>query len=29
AFLVITSSVVLATLVADLLYVRLDPRIVE
>jgi ABC-type dipeptide/oligopeptide/nickel transport system permease component len=29
AFLVITSTVVLANLVADLLYVRLDPRIVE
>jgi ABC-type dipeptide/oligopeptide/nickel transport system permease component len=26
---VITSSVVLANLVADLLYIRLDPRIVE
>jgi peptide/nickel transport system permease protein len=29
AFLIITSSVVLANLAADLLYVRLDPRIVE
>ncbi len=29
AFLIITSSIVLANLIADLLYVRLDPRIVE
>ena len=29
AFLIITSSIVIANLIADLLYVRLDPRIVE
>ena len=29
AFLVITSTVVIANLIADLLYIKLDPRIVE
>ena len=29
AFLIITVSIVIANLIADLLYVRLDPRIVE
>ena len=29
AFLIITTSIVIANLIADLLYVRLDPRIVE
>ena len=29
AFLVITTTVVLANLIADLLYIKLDPRIVE
>ena len=29
AFLVITASVVIANLIADLLYIKLDPRIVE
>ena len=29
AFLLITSSIVLANLIADLLYVELDPRIAE
>jgi peptide/nickel transport system permease protein len=29
AFLIITASIVIANLIADLLYVRLDPRIVE
>jgi peptide/nickel transport system permease protein len=29
AFLLITASIVIANLIADLLYVRLDPRIVE
>ena len=29
AFLIITTSIVIANLIADLLYVQLDPRIVE
>ncbi len=29
AFLIITTSIVIANLIADLLYVKLDPRIVE